>query len=65
MKLDQMQCFQRCACERVLFKPSLQALLTGGGKSETLLEILGIPLLSAQHKQIHISQLLNQAVLSG
>lgn len=54
-----MQWFQTCACERVLFESSLQALLTGVDKLEALLEILGIPLVSAQHKQILISQLLN------
>lgn len=61
-----MQCFPRCACEGMFFKPSLQVLLIGGCKAEeALLEIPGIPLLSAQRKQILISQPLNQAVLSS
>lgn len=54
-----------CAYEGVLFKPALQALLIGGDLSEALLEILGISLPSARRKQILISHLSNQAVLSG
>lgn len=49
----------------MVFKSTLQAMLTGGGLLEALLEILDISLPSAQCKEILISHLLNQAVLSG
>lgn len=60
-----MQHFQICACEAMVFKSTLQAMLTGEGLLEALLEILDISLPSAQCKEILISHLLNQAVLSG
>lgn len=49
----------------MVFKPTLQVMLTGGGLLEALLEILDISPPSAQHKEILIFHLLNQAVLSG
>lgn len=40
------------------------SLFQGSGRLEALLEILGIPLLSARHKQMLVFQLPNQAVLN-
>jgi len=68
MQVDEMRLhamLSKVCIEGMLFKLSLQALLTGEGKLKALLEIPGIPLLPAQRKQILISQLLNPAVSSG